>query len=306
MMIAQPDNHSTSSNPVGRFMVAVGAIIEHAETGLILIEQRASNLDWHPNEWEIGYGRIDQFEDPEDGLKREMQEELGLTDLIIGQVFSVWHIYRGPKKAENDLIGMTFYCQTHTSQIQLSDEHQAYQWVTPEEAIELIKIVGIQRDVDRFIQLKRDQKLKVGHDVIGIGAGALLLNDHNEVLLSLRGPLAKNERGKWEIPGGQIEFGETMEEGLKREVKEELGIEIEIVKMLEVYNHILPDEHQHWVSPTFICRIVEGEPTIMEPGKSDRVAWFSLDEAEKLPLSQVTAQDIKRLRTYLDDDETSS
>ena len=298
-MISQPNNHSTVSNPAGRFMVAVGAIIENVESGLILIEQRSSNQDWHPNEWEIGYGRIDQFEDPETGLKREMREELGVTDLEIKQVFSVWHIYRGLKKAENDLIGMTFYCQTHTTEIQLSDEHQAYRWVTPEKACQLIQIDGIRRDVERFIQLKQQQKVSTGRDVIGVGAGALLLNDQNEVLLSQRGPLAKNERGKWEIPGGQIEFGETMEEGLKREVKEELGIEIEIVKMMEVYDHILPDEHQHWVSPTFICRIVKGEPTIREPGKSDRIGWFSLSEAEKLPLSQVTAQDIKRLGKYL-------
>lgn len=298
-MIPQPNNHSTSQNPVGHFMVAVGAIIEHVDTGLILIEKRASNLDWFPNEWEIGYGRIDQFEDPEEGLRREMQEELGLTDLTIGQVFSVWHIYRGPKKAENDLIGMTFYCQTDTTEIQLSDEHQTYRWVTPHEALKLIKIVGIQRDVERFIQLKHEQSFKIGREVIGVGAGALLLNEKKQVLLSLRGPLAKNERGKWEIPGGQVEFGETLEEGLKREVKEELGIEIEIVEMLDVYNHILPDEHQHWVSPTFVCRIVKGKPTIMEPGKSDRVAWFSIEEAERLPLSQVTAQDIKRLRKYL-------
>lgn len=152
----QPNNSSTIQNPVGRFMVAVGAVIENTQTGKILIIQRAADQDWHPLEWEIDYGRIDQFEEPIDGLRRELKEETGLTDLTIGPILSVWHILRGTEKLpENDLIGITYACSTNTEKITLSSEHSAYKWVTPEEALQLITIEGIQRDVKLFVALRK-------------------------------------------------------------------------------------------------------------------------------------------------------
>jgi len=51
-------NTSTKENPVGRFMVAAGAIIELGDTGKILIIKRADDLDWQPGTWEIVYGRL--------------------------------------------------------------------------------------------------------------------------------------------------------------------------------------------------------------------------------------------------------
>lgn len=140
-----------------------------------------------------------------------------------------------------------------------------------------------------------------GRDYIGVGVGAAILNDGNQVLLSLRGPKARNERGKWEIPGGCVEFGETFETAIIREVKEELGITIEVEQLLGIFDHLLPDEKQHWVSPTFICHIVSGEPKVQEPEKCQKVGWFSLEEARELPLSQITAQDIDKLQASLMD-----
>lgn len=293
----QPNNTSTATNPVGRFMVAVGAVIEQAGTGKILVIQRSADQDWHPNEWEIGYGRIDQFEDPITGLKREVFEEIGLKDFEVGQLLSVWHIFRGPEKAENELVGMTFHCITKEEKIKLSSEHSTYKWVEPTEALSLIKVEGIRRDVTKFIELKKAvPKVKVGKDVIGVGAGALILNAEGKMLLAQRGPKAKNERGKWEIPGGAIEFGETVAAGLVREIKEELGIEIEVGELLELCDHVIVDEQQHWVSPTYFCTIKAGTPTIKEPEKCAAIGWFSLAEAERMPLSLVTQADVQVLR----------
>lgn len=137
---------------------------------------------------------------------------------------------------------------------------------------------------------------KAGKDFIGVGVGALIFNDEGHLLLTLRGKKAKNERGKWEIPGGSVEFGETIEEAIKREITEELDIEIEVTEMLQLCNHIILDEQQHWVSPTYICKIIKGEPKLLEPEKCDRIGWFSLEDAEKLPLSIVTKQDIAILK----------
>jgi mutator protein MutT len=118
---------------------------------------------------------------------------------------------------------------------------------------------------------------KRGIDYIGVGVGAVILNSRNEVFLARRGPKAKNERGLWECPGGSVEFGETLAAALRREMREEYGIEIQVGELLDVVDHILPAEGQHWVSPSFLCQITSGEPRIMEAEKCSQIGWFSLN-----------------------------
>jgi ADP-ribose pyrophosphatase YjhB (NUDIX family) len=52
--------------------------------------------------------------------------------------------------------------------------------------------------------------MKKGVDFIGVGVGAIILNDEGKVFLAKRGHKAKNERGTWEFPGGGVEFGEKL------------------------------------------------------------------------------------------------
>jgi ADP-ribose pyrophosphatase YjhB (NUDIX family) len=60
--------------------------------------------------------------------------------------------------------------------------------------------------------------MKVGIDYTGVGMGAFIINDDGKFLLTKRGQKAKNERGKWEIAGGALKFGETFAEGLRIEM----------------------------------------------------------------------------------------
>jgi mutator protein MutT len=121
------------------------------------------------------------------------------------------------------------------------------------------------------------------------------VDTRGRLFLARRGPEAKNERGLWEFPGGSVEFGETMAAALRREMREEFGIEITVGKLLDVVDHILKDESQHWVSPTYLCTITSGEPRIQEPAKCAEIGWFSTD---KIPgeLTQITR---KNLTHYL-------
>ncbi len=153
-MSTDPNNTSTASNPVGRFMVAAGAVIELNDTGKILLVQRSPTLDWHPSEWEITYGRIDQFEDVPTGLRREVFEELGIREITIHEVLRVWHIFRGSPKAENELIGITYHCRTSQEDVKVSAEHSQYRWVPAEEAAKLVSIDGIREDVNAFLKLQ--------------------------------------------------------------------------------------------------------------------------------------------------------
>ena len=155
-MITQPNNQSSRNNPVGRFMVAAGALIQHAVTKKILLIRRAAELDWQGGEWEITYGRIDQFETAQTGLLREVREETVITDIEIHDVLSVWHIFRGPESAENEVIGITFHCTTHQDTPVLSNEHSNFKWVTAEEALELVSVEGIRRDIKKFAELHQN------------------------------------------------------------------------------------------------------------------------------------------------------
>lgn len=93
-----------------------------------------------------------------------------------------------------------------------------------------------------------------------------------------RWPLERNKCGRWEFPGGAVEFGERLADALRREIHEEYGIEIAVGELLDVADHILPAEGQHWVSPSYLCRIVSGTPSIREPGKCSAIGWCALDE----------------------------
>lgn len=150
-MVSKVDNSNTTQNPVGRFMVAVGAVIANP-VGKILLIKRSQKLDWHPGEWEIMYGRIAQHEDPKDGLARELKEELGIS-VVVGRPLTCWHIYRGHEEiAENELVGITFLATTDQLEIKLSDEHEEYRWVVPSEALDLIKVKGIERDIKAYMK----------------------------------------------------------------------------------------------------------------------------------------------------------
>lgn len=131
-----------------------------------------------------------------------------------------------------------------------------------------------------------------GRDYIGVGVGALVFNTAGKVFLSQRGPQAKNERGCWEFPGGSVEYGETLAAAITREFHEEYEMEIEVVELLHVADHILPQERQHWVSPTFIARHIGGTPRIVEPSKCTAIGWFDLSALPE-PLSVVTVEDVR-------------
>ncbi len=93
-----------------------------------------------------------------------------------------------------------------------------------------------------------------------LGVGALILRG-DEIVLVERGkePLI----GLWSLPGGAVETGETLIEALRREVREETGLEIEAGPVVEIFERILTDEEgrvrHHYVLIDYLCRTLGGE-----------------------------------------------
>ena len=111
-----------------------------------------------------------------------------------------------------------------------------------------------------------------------VGVGVLLLDPPDRVLLTLR--KRPPEAGCWSILGGKVDFLEKLEACAVREAHEEAGVEVQIVRLLCVTDHVLPDEDQHWVSPAYLGKVIRGEARNCEPEKTQEVRWFELS---KLP-----------------------
>jgi ADP-ribose pyrophosphatase len=112
-----------------------------------------------------------------------------------------------------------------------------------------------------------------GYPMVGVG-GVLLREDKVLLVLRRRPP----EADCWSLPGGRVEFMERVEDALKRELKEELGIDVAIDSLLCVTDQIIPSESIHWLAPAYRVRTLSGEPRNLEPGKTAAVEWFSLSQ----------------------------
>jgi len=116
-------------------------------------------------------------------------------------------------------------------------------------------------------------RLKSG-PVPRVGVGVLLVDVRDRVLLTLR--RRPPEAGCWSIVGGKVDFMENLEQCAVREAREEAGVEVKLIRLLCVTDHVLPEEGQHWVAPAYLGRVVSGEVRNCEPDKTQEVKWFRL------------------------------
>lgn len=135
-------------------MVAVGAIIENESTGKILLLKRSPRADFSADIWEYITGRMNQFEEPELALRREIMEEAGIEVEIVKPI-STYHIFRGEQVAENEVIGIMYWCKTKSEIVKISDEHSDYKWVTIDEAFEMVPKPSMQADLRAYLREKK-------------------------------------------------------------------------------------------------------------------------------------------------------
>ena len=113
-----------------------------------------------------------------------------------------------------------------------------------------------------------------------VGVGAVII-DRGRVLLVQRG--GEPSKGKWSLPGGVLELGESLENGVRREVAEETALEVEAVELVELIDRIVRETEPngdrvryHYVIADYLCRVVGGSLK----AASDAVAVRWVERAE--------------------------
>jgi 8-oxo-dGTP diphosphatase len=128
-----------------------------------------------------------------------------------------------------------------------------------------------------------------------IGVGAIVVHE-NRILIARRGnpPL----RGHWTLPGGVLELGETLIAGVAREVREETGLIVEPVELIDLIDRIHKHECRiqfHYVIADYLCRVTGGE--LQAASDADEVRWIERAEWNShsaLALDPITVRVIEK------------
>lgn len=117
-----------------------------------------------------------------------------------------------------------------------------------------------------------------------IGAFGMIFDEQKRVLL-----VHRRDYDLWNLPGGTLEDFEPPVQAVKREVKEETGLDVEVLKLMGIYNK----ENKNDMAFSFLCKVVGGEITLND--EADQIEYFEVD---KLPANTVPKQ-VERIRDAL-------
>ncbi len=108
---------------------------------------------------------------------------------------------------------------------------------------------------------------------------AAVFNKKNKLLIIKRNAKEIAFPSKWTIPGGKLQEGEDAKEGLKREVKEEVNLDIEIIRPMSVFNFVRPDNISV-VGIIYLCRVLNDENTRVDGDEHVDFAWIGKEDVK--------------------------
>lgn len=145
-----------------------------------------------------------------------------------------------------------------------------------------------------------------------VGVGGVIIENGRAVLIRRGGePL----RGQWSIPGGTLELGESLQEGVARELREETGLEVRVLDLIEVFDRIYSDDGApttpppkrprfHFVIVDYLCERIGGEAragsdvTDVAFASEDELARYGLTETATRVLKKAFAMDRQRRNNF--------
>lgn len=134
-----------------------------------------------------------------------------------------------------------------------------------------------------------DHPLKKGVDYVGVGVVFFCHDGKGNFVMAKRGKNSRDEHGNWDIGGGGLEFEDTVDETLKKEIREEYCTDVlhhEFLGYMDVHR-AHEGKPTHWIALCFKALIDPAKVKNGEPHKFDEVAWFTLDKLPKNVHSQM-------------------
>lgn len=125
-----------------------------------------------------------------------------------------------------------------------------------------------------------------------IHVAAAVITEGNRIFTACRG--YGEFKGRWEFPGGKIKEGETPEDALRREIKEELAADIAVEDFLGTVNYDYPDFQL--TMECFLCHVVGGTLTILEHSAFRWMEKAELDTIDWLPADRIAVEWVKGLQ----------
>jgi 8-oxo-dGTP diphosphatase len=122
--------------------------------------------------------------------------------------------------------------------------------------------------------MAEDKKIGVGFGIMLLKDGKVLLGKRHEDPVKASSLL--NGAGKWTMPGGKLHFGESFEDGARREVQEETGIYLKSAEVTCINNDMVEDAH--FVTIGLLAESFIGDAKVMEPDEITEWRWFGLDD----------------------------
>jgi len=133
-----------------------------------------------------------------------------------------------------------------------------------------------------------------------VGVGGVII-ENGRALLVRRG--SEPLRGEWSIPGGTLELGESLQEGVARELQEETGLTVRVLELIEVFDRIWSGNgahpkstaarpKYHYVIADYLCERVSGEPQAASDVTD--VAFVREEELEKYSLTVTATRVLKK------------
>jgi 8-oxo-dGTP diphosphatase len=128
--------------------------------------------------------------------------------------------------------------------------------------------------------------------LVGVGAVAV---KNGKILLIKRA--FEPGAGKWSVPGGLVETGETLSEACARETEEETGLKVETLELINVFDMIDRDEtgrvKYHYVLVDFLVKPVGGEERLSQ--ETTELRWVTRDEAKTMDMTRTARRAIEEL-----------